>query len=287
MTFWLNGAFREETRAIDVADRGFLLGDGVFETILLVDGVPAFWDAHRARLDDALEALRFPVRSDAFALTAARELAARARADAGAGVLRLTVARGPAGRGLAPPVPAEAAPTLLMTAQAMAPYPDEPAALVVSKVRRSSASLSSRFKTATYLDNLMARGDAAAAGADDALMLNERGRVVCASAANVFVLKDDATLATPPVGEGALPGTVRALLLARGAEAGFAVREAALAPAELSGRALILTNSLMGVRPAVIGGVAAPARADALLSRLQMWYRAVLTEDVEQRARQL
>ena len=282
MSCWLNGEFREERRAIDIADRGFLLGDGVFETVLLLDGVPAFWDAHMARLDSALEALQFPVRASVFSPGDARALAARAGADAGQAALRVTVTRG--ARGLAPP--AAPSPTLLMTVSPVTPSPDGSAALMVGAARRSAVSLSSRYKTAGYLDNIMARGEAAAAKADDAVMLNEHGRVACASAANVFMLSDDGVLLTPAVSEGALPGIVRGLLLARAREGGFEAREAALAPADLRGRGLVLTNSLMGARPARLGA-APPRRAGDRLAALRTWYKTILLEDVEQRARRI
>ena len=284
MTCWLNGAFREEADAINVADRGLLLGDGVFETVLLADGVPAFWDAHMARLGDALAALSIPARPQDFALEAVKELAARCGVSEGAAVLRITVTRGAGARGLAPP-PA-LAPTLLMTAQPYAPPPDVPFRLIVSEYRRSACSLSSAYKTTNYLDNIMARREAGEAGADDAVMLNESGRAACASAANIFVLTDDGSIVTPPVAEGALPGVVRKLLLEQGVGA-FNIREDTLVPSALRGRLVFLTNSLMGVRPAHLDSDGALQRAGegGLLSALRTWYKEKLEQDIEERAR--
>ena len=284
MTCWLNGAFREEAGAINVGDRGLLLGDGVFETVLLADGVPAFWDAHMARLGDALAALSIPARPEDIALETVKELAARCGVSKGAAVLRITATRGAGARGLAPP-PA-LAPTLLMTAQPYAPPPDVPFRLIVSKYRRSASSLSSACKTTNYLDNIMARHEAGEAGADDAVMLNESGRAACASAANIFVMTDDGSIVTPPVAEGALPGVVRKLLLERGAE-DFNIREDAVVPSALRGRPVFLTNSLMGVRPAHLDGDGVLQRAGdgGLLSALRTWYKEKLEQDIEERAR--
>lgn len=284
MVYWLNGEFREDAQAVHIADRGLLLGDGVFETVLLKDGVPAFWDAHMARLEGALNALHIPARADAFAPGAVKELAARNGAASGAAVLRLTATRGAGGRGLAPPP--GVAPTLLMTVEPYAPPADDPLRLVVGARRRSEQSLSARYKTANYLDNVMARREAAEAGADEAVMLNGKGRVACASAANVFVLSGDGTMTTPPVAEGALPGIVRQVLLERAGEDGFAVREAAIEPSALRGKRIFLTNSLIGVRPARFHGETAlrDPGGDGLLSALQAWYKKILDQDVERRA---
>ena len=158
MTFWLNGEFRDGAAAIDIADRGFLLGDGVFETFLLVDGRPAFRAAHLKRLRAGAEALRIEANIDDAEIDAAIEdLASRNGAAAGTASARLTLTRGPGTRGLAP-VKSGARPTLLLTAADYA-LPDETLAarLIVSRYRRSEHSLAARHKTLNYLDNVMAR----------------------------------------------------------------------------------------------------------------------------------
>ncbi|MBL4619050.1 MAG: aminotransferase class IV, partial [Marinicaulis sp.] len=58
MIYWLNGDYREDVDAINISERGFLLGDGVFETLLVRNGVAAFQDEHLARLHCGLEALK-------------------------------------------------------------------------------------------------------------------------------------------------------------------------------------------------------------------------------------
>ena len=56
--FWLNGNYQDAEQAISIKERGFLLGDGVFETLLVRDGTPAFLDPHLARLQKGLATLR-------------------------------------------------------------------------------------------------------------------------------------------------------------------------------------------------------------------------------------
>ena len=282
---WLNGAFTDETRVVEVADRGFLLGDGVFETILLSGGVPVFLEAHIARLRRALTALQIGADIDEGVAPLMRDLAVRNGLGAGAAALRLTVTRGAGPRGLLFPDSAGRRPTVLMTIQPFAP-PDRPARLALSRYARGEASLSARFKTTNYLDNVMARNDAAAQGCDEAAMLNSRGRVACASAANIFILNDAGVLETPPEIEGALPGIVRGLLLARGGEVAGAVRERPLEPAALSPGRILLTNSLIGVRPARLAD-AGEGADDPVLSRLQSWYQDRVQDDLRERARAL
>ncbi len=106
------------------------------------------------------------------------------------------------------------------------------------------------MKALSYLDNVLARREAEARGADDALLLNTNGDVACASAANLFLLLDGA-LVTPSVGSGALPGILRGLVAAELApRVGLEVVERAVRPEELrAAEEGLLTNALLGVVP--------------------------------------
>ena len=90
-----------------------------------------------------------------------------------------------------------------------------------------------------------------ARGADDALLLNTAGRLACASAANLFLVRGRRLL-TPPPGEGVLPGITRAEVIALAADLDLAVTETPLEPDQLrSADEAFLTNSLMQIRPLV------------------------------------
>ncbi len=284
MTFWLNGEWRTGRDAISIDDRGFLLGDGVFETIFLRRGVPAFLDEHLQRLSDALRYLNINAAAPAAIEDIIRELTDRnglAETDA---CLRITVSRGAGGRGLAT-VSENAAPTVLMTVSPAAPLRREPMRLIISRYPRATAGASVRCKTPAYLDNILAREEAAAAGADDALMLNAAGRVACATAANVFAMFPDGAVATPPIEDGALPGVVRGVLLSRCGGSGVAMETRSIAADALNGVELALTNSLMGVaRASLSSSDAAPSK---MFKRLQSCYEHALDEDLRRRARSL
>lgn len=283
MTFWLNGDFKKEAAAIDIADRGFLLGDGVFETILLIDGVPAFLTAHLARMRGGAEALGIEADLDEAEIASVlAELTRRNGATKGFASARLTLTRGAGGRGLAVAKGA-AKPMLLATVKSYAPSETSgPAQLIVSRHRRNELSAAARWKTLNYLDNILARMEAAEAGADDALMLNSAGRAACASAANVFFIVGDRIM-TPPVAEGAMPGIVRGVLLANAKAAGAEIREAPFEAGDLGAVSLFLTNSLIGVRPAALPG--AGGDAGKVLVRLQTCYADAMRLDLQKRAK--
>jgi len=262
MTVWLNGRLMPAAEArIDPADRGFTLGDGLFETIRIMDRLPRHLPRHLDRLGAGAGLLRLPLPYDTVALTGAMAALIEA-AGIAEGVLRLTLSRGTGARGVLPP--ADARPTLLMTAAPAAHTTAPVSAIIARSTRRNEHSPLSRLKTLNYLDSILARQEAAERGADEALLLNAAGRLSESSVANLF-LSIGGRLLTPPLADGALPGIRRALILERhGAE------EAPLSPEDLA-RAdeVLLTNSL-GLRPlvAVDGQPVGNGSAGSVLARL-------------------
>jgi branched-subunit amino acid aminotransferase/4-amino-4-deoxychorismate lyase len=227
-------------------DRGFTLGDGLFETVLAEGGELVRPDAHVDRLTAGCASLGLPAPDRALALNLMRQ----ALADSGLGearaAVRLTLTAGSGGRGL--DRPAQLRPRLVATAAA-APRPTTPARLVTATVRRNDQSPAARLKTLSYLDNVLARVEAQAAGADEALMLNTRGELACAAAANLFWI-EGGRLFTPALGCGVLAGTARARVLAIAAGLGAVVGETRSTPEALeAAEAVFLTNALVGLRP--------------------------------------
>ncbi len=257
----------EEAR-ISIADRGFLLGDGLFETMPVHRGRVFDLDAHLARLASGLALLNLAGAVDLTKLRAgiADYLAAE---EIGPAVLRVTVTRGPGPRGLLPPE--KLCPTVLMTLSPMPPARIEPISLHVATVtRRNEFSPLSRIKSLPYLDNVLALQEARAHGADEALLLNTRGNIACASAANVFALREG-RLETPPISDGALPGTMRALVLSLAKEAGLAAVET---PLSVDGLAesdeVFLTNAIRRVIPVrACNGANVGGRAGRSLDKLR------------------
>lgn len=240
--------------ALDPRDRGFALGDGLFETMRARAGVIPWIDRHLARLRTGAAVLSIPLPWTDAELVAHIEEVLQANRLAAAAV-RLTVSRGvPSRRGLLPEP--GATPSLVVHAQ---PFPGYPAELhrrgmrvVTSRVRRNEHSPLAAIKSLSYLDQVLARQEAAAPGADEALLWNTAGDLVCASAANLFLIRDGRLL-TPSVTSGALPGIARGLVLTEIApRLGLAVAEQAVQPAEMGeAEEAFLTSALLGVMPLV------------------------------------
>lgn len=225
-------------------DRGFTLGHGLFETVLWADGRLGHWEGHLARMARGCGVLGLPPPEPA----ACRAAADRALAAAGSpprAAVRLNWSAGSGGRGL--DAPAELRPVLTATAAAVASTA-EPLTLATARVRRNDQSPASRLKTLAYLDNVLARAEAREAGADEALMLNTRGEVACAAAANVFWIRHG-IVCTPALECGVLDGIMRAEVLRACARLGLPAEEVRAGPAQLHGASLFLTNSLVGLRP--------------------------------------
>ncbi|WP_411819006.1 aminotransferase class IV [Hyphococcus formosus] len=283
MTIYFSGQYLDDPTSINVADRGFLLGDGIFETILLRDGQPAFFSAHIARLTAGAAALGIDVKfTETEIAKAITDLAERNGAKKGAASCRITLTRGVGARGLSAEDANE--PTLLVTVSPYKGTGGESLRLMVARASRAERSISARYKTLNYLDNVLAREEARAAKMDDAIMLNHAGRVACASAANVFVIREDGEVVTPPVREGALSGIVRNVLLQTANNAGLAVVEAEIDRHELKKSAIILTNSLIGLRLATIKSGEVSASAQKIFDKLKSCYENALRDDLKMRA---
>ena len=244
MTVFLNGRLVADDEArIDPTDRGLTLGDGLFETIAVRGGRAARLDAHLARLGDGAEVIGLAVPYAGHELRSAFQDVIEANAI-DEGVLRLTLTRGPAPRGLRLPVPAQ--PTLLITGVSQDLTPQDPVtAVIAATTRRNEHSPLSGIKSTGFLDAILAAREAAQRGADDALLLNGAGDLAEATAANLFVVIDGG-LVTPPIDDGAMPGVMRADVIK-----GLSAAERTLGPGEFTAASeAFLTNSL-GIRPLV------------------------------------
>lgn len=244
MKVWLNGDVTEAGTVIRFDDRGFTLGDGLFETLAVRDGEPVLVEAHLRRLRHGCESLVFP---SIYSGDVLREAMAATIAANGIvhGVLRLTVTRGPTRRGLLPPE--ATAPTVLMTAEPTPPVPPAPARVVTAgESRRNEHSALSRIKSLNYLDGILAAMEAKRRGAEDALLLNTAGALAEATASNLFAVLDGRAV-TPPVADGALPGIMRAVVREL-----LDADERTLRPDDLTAAAEVFLTNSAGIRPVVL-----------------------------------
>ncbi|MBL8708876.1 MAG: aminotransferase class IV [Rhodospirillaceae bacterium] len=245
---WLNGQLLPPDQArIDPRDRGFTLGDGLFETLAARDGTPVALADHLERMARACTVLDLPLPVEASEVPAAiAALLAANHLTRGPAAMRLTLSRGVGSRGLL--LPLDPKPVLVMTASAHPPVPGHLDADVVA-IRRNEGSPLSRIKSLNYLDNVLAQQEAQARGADEGLMLNNAGRVAGFARGNLFLLRGERLL-TPPLVDGVLDGIVRHKILLNAGEIGLQAVEHSLERADLdAAEALYITNSLLGCVP--------------------------------------
>ncbi len=205
----INGRFVPASEAmLPIADRGFRFGDGVFETIRLIRGVPYQWELHMRRLEAGLAALRItPPIVDWQA--SARTLIQRNSVSEG--YLRIAVSRGVGSKGYLP----DADITANWVIETLPPTTPEKEACTLwlsSLTRPSPENLPAQYKLAQGIGSTLALLEARDHGADDALMLSGSGHVSEAASGNLFWLKGD-TLFTPALTTGCLMGTTRAAIM--------------------------------------------------------------------------
>ncbi len=243
--------------AVSVLDAGFLLGDGLFESLRATDGVPHLLDRHLLRLCSAAAELEF---ANMPSTEAVREqvFVTLERAALHDAYVRVTITRGSGGVGLAPPsgpptvviavLPARPltgaehgiAATLLWQQRDRRPKPGDTRLWLASPLRPAA-------KSTSWQPAVLARRRVESCGADEGLYVSASGHVLKGVASNVFVVEDDRLL-TPPVDE-CLPGVTRARVLELAREHGLPVLEA---PVELDAlmRAdeAFVTNAVQGLR---------------------------------------
>jgi branched-chain amino acid aminotransferase len=246
---WLNGRLVAREQAhIDPADRGLLLADGLFETLRAYRGHVFKLEDHLQRMAAGAAELAIPLPLDPPNISdAVRETLAANQLTAADAALRITLTRGPGQRGLLPPD--DPLPTLIISAAAYHPPPssDGFVAVTAKRARRNEKSVTARLKTLCYLDNVIAQTEAEAAGADEAIMLNNRDAVACGGRSNVFAVIDG-VLTTPAIEEGALPGITRHAILTLCKAEGIEVAERAITRAELrKATEIFVTNSLLEI----------------------------------------
>jgi branched-subunit amino acid aminotransferase/4-amino-4-deoxychorismate lyase len=270
---FLDGEFLPIERAvIPVDDRGFLYGDALFETMPFYGGVPFRWGAHLARLEQGLKLLRIALPYPAAKLEGfASELVKLDNMrDC---VLRLTVSRGSAPRGYS--IKLAQKPRVLMT---LHPLPKKSVAgwrLITSSFRVLADDPLNQLKTGSRVRSVLARAEAEEQGAEEALLLNERGEITEGAATNVFCVQRG-VVCTPPLAAGILPGITRAVVFEICRHLGVAISEKPMTPSGLFGAdGVFLTVSTAGIVEATSLD-ARPLAQSPLIAQLQAAYQDVV-----------
>ena len=244
---------RADEPSITPLNRGYLYGDAVYEVWRTYGGVIFAWEEHWARLERSAVALHFDLPFTAGRI--AEEIARTAKAYRGASgfagdlYIRLQVARGAGVIGLDPALADEAEFTILVQ-----PCPQLSEAQleagqwlsIATALRRNpTEALNPAWKTGNYLNNLLCLREARSRGADEVVILNQRGELTEAAVCNVGFIRDG-ELVTPPLSAGILGGITRDLVLREIApRIGMPTREETILPEQIGamGEAFLLSTT--------------------------------------------
>jgi branched-chain amino acid aminotransferase len=246
---YLNGKFIESQDAkIESNDRGFLLSDGLFETMRSYGGRVFQLKQHWERLKKGAEFLEIPITITFTDLESIiRSLLEKNTLSDKDASLRLTVTRGTGPRGLLPPK--EPKPTILLAAFELQPHVTPSVKIYISSIGRNERSPLANIKSLSYLDNILARREAVKNDADEAILLNSKGYVAEASAANIFMVSHDGEVMTPRLEDGALPGITRQVVIELCKQLNIVISEISISPEKLmEAKEIFLTNSLIEIQ---------------------------------------
>ena len=261
---WLNGRLvRAGSDHLSITDRGFQLGDGVFETLRARRGVAIELREHLDRLRENAAVLELPLPPEAEIVRGIGDLLAAEKLDGpgaardlddppGDAAMRITASRGPVEqRGLA--ASATATGTLAIQAWPFAPPSAEllerGVRATIATLRRDPGSPLAGVKSTSRAESVHAKLEATRRGADDALFLTLAGDLSEASTANIFLVRGRELL-TPALKFAILPGTTRTWLLEHAPTLGLAPRELQLGLDDvLSADEAFVSSSVAGIVP--------------------------------------
>ena len=240
----INGVAADQISALD---RACQYGDGLFETLRIVQGRPQFWPLHLQRLQRGCEHLGIPL-SDRNALEGeARQLCAETEQ----GVLKLILSRGSGGRGYRPPEPVQ--PTRIL---ARFPLPDYPAEYRETGIRacvcRTPLGLNpalAGLKHLNRLEQVLARTEWDDPTIAEGLMLDVEGRVIEGTMSNLFVVRKGG-LHTPQLDRCGVAGVMRELVMELAVGLDIPLIQTKLELDDVySAEEIFFTNSLIGIWP--------------------------------------
>jgi 4-amino-4-deoxychorismate lyase len=241
-TVWING---REAATVAVADRGLHYGDGLFETIAVVDGRARLLELHLERLAGGCTRLGLPAPAPAV------ETEIRAAAVGARAIVKVIITRGSGGRGYRPPSPCE--PTRIVSQYGW-PEGIEQRRVEGVRVRFCSTRLGRNralagIKHLNRLEQVLARAEWRDPDIDEGLMLDDLDRVVCGTQSNLFVVQGG-EVRTPPLDECGVAGVMRRAVAGYLRGTGMRVVEQRLSVADVEcADEAFLTSAVIGVWP--------------------------------------
>ncbi len=247
----MNDKFAEEAEGhVSTLDRGFLYGDGLFETLRAYTRKPFRLEDHVVRLSNSSKYFDIPFRypSQEIRQIIKQLLLRNSLQDA---YIRMTLSRGAGAHGLIPT--GTCSPTFVIHTKPLVAYPASlyktGVSLNTSPIQRSITCPISTHKTLNYLTNYLIKKEAAKKGFHDAILLNTDNHVAECAVSNIFLV-ERGTVITPSLKANILPGITRKIILELCKENGIHASEELFGLERvLAADEVFLTNSLMEVMP--------------------------------------
>jgi 4-amino-4-deoxychorismate lyase len=246
----INGESREH---IEISDRGFQYGDGLFETIEVRDGRAVFLERHLQRLNEGCQRLYIPCPDIDVLRFEAGELCRRWVGDthSARAVLKIIITRGSGGRGYRQPDVIH--PTRILS---LHPHPDYPEIYrqqgIVTRICATRLGLNptlAGIKHLNRLEQVMARAEWNDSSIQEGLMLDVHDHVIEGTMTNLFYVKDS-NLYTPVLAQSGVAGIMRGIIMTISVGHGFSVVEHVFTEAELlSADEVFVCNSIIGIWP--------------------------------------
>ena len=281
MWIYLNDRFvPQEEAVVSVFDHGFLYGDGVYETMRSYQGRTLQLSEHLARLERSASRIHLDLPLSLVRLAELiRESLVRNRLQDA--YLRVTVSRGAGEIGLEPSLCKT--PTLVIIAKPFQPSPEafyaEGVTVSVVRTRRNlPEAVPPQIKSLNFLNNILAKIEATAAGAHEGIMLNQREELTEGTTSNLFLVQAG-RLRTPSLDCGILDGITRGLVLRLAEELTIPTEETRLGVKDLyRAEECFLTNTRQELLPVtgVDGHRLGDGRPGTLTRRLHALFRARL-----------
>lgn len=272
---WLNGEVVDAGEArISPFDHGLLVGDGVFETVTTVGGVPFAWTRHYRRLVRSAEGLGFAVPASDDLFRAARAVIEANGLDEAR--VRVTVTSGPGPLGSER---GDAGATALVSVSEVTPWGPTTDVVVVPWPRNERGATAG-LKTTSYAENARALAYAKERGGGEAIFTNTRGDLCEGTGTNVYVVRGG-RIETPPLSSGCLDGVTRQLLLELCTDLELDVVEIDLPVSALADAdEVFISSSTRGAQPvAHVDGRPVPSAPGPVTEKLMAAYEDLLTRD--------
>jgi 4-amino-4-deoxychorismate lyase len=238
----INGENRSE---LAISDRGFQYGDGLFETIEVLNGRLIFIEQHYQRLTLGCEKLLIPAPDKQLLLNEAETLSQ----NINHGVLKIIITRGSGGRGYKPPEIVE--PTRIISLHSYPDYsPDFQQHGITARFCQQRLGLNptlAGLKHLNRLEQVLARAEWNTPDIQEGLMLDLNGHVIEGTMSNVFFVKNG-ILYTPSLTQAGIAGIMRDFVLNTAQQHGIQVAQGLFLPEQLlEADELFVTNSIIGI----------------------------------------